>query len=145
MHRVSEFTYLHKKDLSIFKLKNPVVFSDTIQPVRLPTIGQANASFRDAMAYIAGFAEVPSLNYITVRVQKVKWGSIQAVGYFNPESQTRPGDSGTPVVVYENGIPTQISVHWGRSGGTAYSTVVGLELGWINDVTGIPLRKYTAQ
>lgn len=146
MHRISEFSYLHNKDMAIFKLKNPVAFSDTVQPIRLPTASQIYAPFKDVIAYTAGVGGgLNYLHYITLKIRAMRWNLIETEGYLNYKSQIRPGDSGSPLFIYENGIATQLGVAILTYGDVTTSGNVGLELNWVNDVTSIPVRKFSYQ
>lgn len=142
--KVNEFTWTHDADVAIYKLASPVTLNDYIRPVRLPTKSQTYDNFIGQEGYISGWGGFPSsLMYITVKFVK-SHGIFAARGYPDTSLGIIGGDSGSPVFIYEGGIPTQVAVATiGWSGPTTGGPYVAEQLDWIKNVTGIPIRTYS--
>lgn len=141
--KVNEFTWVHNADVALYKLTSAVNFNDYVRPVRLPTKSQAYDSFVGQIGYISGWGGHPSsLVYITTKFVK-SHDVLVVVGY--PEAfGIVGGDSGSPLVIYESGVPTQVGVATvSFSGSSAACQQVAQYLDWIKNITGIPIRTYS--
>lgn len=157
---VDEFSYLHRVDMAIFKLKNVIAFNDYIQPVRLTTGSQFFASFIDQIGAVSGWGGGPSiLQYSSMKFIKTRpWNyqnpilHLTAIGHPETNQKVYPGDSGGPLVVYENGIATQVGIMvliWGEGEGEGKidylsASHVGPQINWIHNMTEIPIRQFTS-
>lgn len=143
---VDEFTQLSHVDMAIYKLKDPITLNDYIQPIQLPTASQAFAPFLSHFGVILGWGGSSSLQYTQVLFLKNDLRQFRTVGFPNDTAVTVSGDSGSPLVIFENGIATQVGVHWGtQSNKYMFASHVGRELAWVREFTGIPIRKFTFQ
>jgi Trypsin len=142
---VSEFTWNHHTDMAIYKLKNAVTFNANIQPVRLPTMSQAYDSFLDQLGVMAGWGgknwRNGVLQFATVRFIRASQKYLESIPMPGKQRPAVPGDSGSSVVIYENGIATQVGVSAYIYGDVTGHTCVGQQLLWINEITGIAIRK----
>lgn len=153
-------------DMALIRLPVDVPLSVNIQPVRLPTQAQANASFQDATSTVSGFGRFSDtvnaisneLRFVQLRIISnaecagVYGGAtvvahvICARGLTAANQGTCNGDSGGPLTLNEGGVSTQIGV-------VSFVAAAGCEaglpsgymrtasfLGWVNQHTGIPIR-----
>lgn len=143
---VDEFTQLSHVDMAIYKLKDPITLNDYIQPIQLPTLSQAFAPFLDQFGVILGWGGSPSLQYTQVQFLKSDLRQFRTTGFPNDTAVTVGGDSGSPLVILENGIATQVGVHWGtQSSRFMFASLVGRELAWVREFTELPTRKFSFQ
>lgn len=154
-------------DVSLLRIPSPLTVSDAIQPIRLPTAAQLSDSFAGQLVTVSGWGSVTqggdvqaTLRWVSVRViandvcvqsypaATIIDSVICTVGDIN--QGTCGGDSGSPLVLLEDGVPTLIgSVSFGapaaRGGcnGTLPSGYMRTanQLTWIGQVTGLRTRK----
>ncbi|CAO1361136.1 unnamed protein product [Diamesa hyperborea] len=151
-------------DASLIQVRTQIKFTSFVNYIRLPTVTQALTKFVDNIATVSGYGvtntktntlsdylQFTSLKIITNEECALTFGSVDplilcAVGYPNPKSSSCPGDSGSPLVVYENGTPTLVGiVSYGAAPGCDLGYPVGYyrvasQLEWIRAYTGIPSR-----
>jgi secreted trypsin-like serine protease len=152
-------------DVAVIPLPTSLVTGPSMQPIRLPTAGQAGSSFLDARARVSGWGATTSgggvsntLNYVDKRVISntecaaifgtavVVSHVVCGLGYDAPNQSHCGGDSGGPLTIEEGGIPTQIGV-------VSFGAAAGCDLGfpagymrtadfvsWVNQHTSIPIR-----
>lgn len=154
-------------DIGLIPLSSPVVSTYAVSPIRLPSVTQLNSGFTGQRAIVAGWGtsrpDGPAEEFLL-------WGSLRVMdndhcrqyftgnavvdhvvcawGYTDPNVEgTCAGDSGGPLAVVENGIPTQIglvSFGWGFGCGNGFPTGFTRTtsfLEWINSVSEIPIRQ----
>ncbi|CAO1333132.1 unnamed protein product [Diamesa serratosioi] len=115
-------------DVALIQVGNKIKFTSFVNFVRLPTLTQASTKFVDYIATVSGYGitntktgalpdylQFTTLKIITNEDCAKVYGTVDAlvlcaVGYPNPKSSSCPGDSGSPLVVYESGIPTLVGV-----------------------------------
>lgn len=126
-------------DFSLIQVGTKIKFTSFVNFVRLPTLSQAVTKFVDYIATVSGYGIMNTktntlsdyLQFTTLKVISnaecaLIYGSVDplvlcAVGFPNPKSSSCPGDSGSPLVVYENGTPTLIGiVSYGAANGNYF-------------------------
>lgn len=158
-----------RNDLALLRIPSPVQFTDAVRPVRLPAAGQLNRPYGGQRAIISGWGRLTQsglhqeiLRYadvsiitaaqcrmsfpVTVPERDIFDTTICALGATSNQS-TCPGDWGGPLVIYENGVPTQYGISsWASSGlGCTFSLPSGYTrtshyLSFIAQITGVPVR-----
>lgn len=124
----SAFAKSDLADVALILVSTKLRFTSFVNSVRLPTLTQAKTKFVDYVATVSGYGIINTktnalsdyLQYTTLKVISnedcsLVYGSVDplalcAVGFPNPKSSSCPGDSGSPLVVYEDGTPTLIGV-----------------------------------
>lgn len=149
-------------DLALVAIPTPIVFNEAIQAIRLPAASQFYTDFVNQHSTVSGWGNTGPgtsterlLRWVYMRIitnaqcrqvfsaTAVADHVVCALGYVSPSNQgVCGGDSGGPLIVFENGIPTQIGiVSFGASSGCN----IGLPSGyirtsqftsWIYTVTG---------
>lgn len=134
-------------DLAILGLSEPVTITDKIAPIPLPRLSQVKDFFIDRDGLIVGYGGVTDdvLKQTPMRFTPssgcgTSIGMVCAKGRDGPHQSAAAGDSGGPIVLLDNGIHILVgtlSFHYGdHTGGTHLPQF----LGWINQVTGIPME-----
>lgn len=129
-------------DVALIQVKTQIKFTSFVNYVRLPTLTQAVTKFVDFIATVSGYGIMNTktntlsdyLQFTTLKIISndecaLTYGTVDplvlcAVGYPNQKSSSCPGDSGSPLVVYENGTPTLVGiVSYGAALGKHYVTI----------------------
>lgn len=138
---VNEFSWLHNADLAVFKLKTPVEFSVHIQPVQLASNSHAFDSYLGQTGTVVGWGgAATTLQFAEAQFTKAQPSLLVMIPFPGNQKHTVGGDSGSPVVIYENGTATQVGVHVQGWGNTMGSSSVGLELEWISMMTNATIN-----
>lgn len=152
-------------DISIMLLAEAVELSDSIQTIRLPMHSQQTFSFEGYQALVSGFGYTSTdgsisnqLMWINARVilnsecanvfgsSVIIESTICAHGWDDNFQSTCNGDSGGPMVIYEDGAYTQIGVvsfvsedgcHVGHPHGYIRTSYF---IDWISSISGIEIR-----
>lgn len=153
-------------DLSLIALPTPLTLNAAIHPIRLPTAAQTYTDFVNLPATVSGWGNTGPgtsserlLRWVLVRVitnvqcrqvfseRAVHEHVVCTLGYVDPSNQGAcGGDSGGPLALFENGIPTQIGiVSFGSTNGCNIGRPNGFIrtshfTSWIATVAGIPVR-----
>ena len=124
----SAFAKSDAADVSLIKVSTQIKFTSFVNYVQLPTLTQALKKFVDYVATVSGYGIMNTktnalsdyLQFTTLKIISnaecaITYGTVDplvlcAVGYPNPKSSSCPGDSGSPLVVYEDGTPTLVGI-----------------------------------
>lgn len=156
----------YNNDIALIQLPVSTSTSTFIQTIRLPTVSQAATTFLNFQSTVSGFGRLNNsttvlsntLQVVNMRVmantncQAIYGTSVVIASTMCGEGWTVStqgacmGDSGGPMAIYENGVPTLIGVvsfisgrGCGAGDPTGFTRTASF-LTWVNAVTGIPLR-----
>ncbi|GAB0098283.1 chymotrypsin [Sergentomyia squamirostris] len=138
----------YQNDISVIKMPTPIVLSYAIQPVRLPSIDQADVTFLNEAATVSGWGRTTDttqdtseilnyavLNVISNQACRTLYPTLQENNICTRGSNragTCQGDSGGPMVITESdGIFTQVGV-------VSFGSGLGCEFNWPNVFVRLP-------
>lgn len=171
LHPLWETTDTLHYDIGLILLSSSLHMTYAVSAIRLPSADQMMYSFTDQRVTVAGWgSSIPGgpaeefLLWVSLRVidndhcrqyftgHAVVDHVVCAWGYTDPNIEgTCGGDSGGPLTIIENGVPTQIgllSFGWGFGCGNGFPsgfTRTTSFLEWINTVTGLVIRPYRSE
>lgn len=134
-------------DLAMYGLAHPVIIKMTVAPISLPTQSQLYDFFENRDGYITGWGGVTNgwLQYIPIRfVPSTSCGTTRtnmvcSAGRDNFDQNAAGGDSGSPIVLLDGGNHVLAGIVSFGFEGHIGGTHIPQFLGWINQITGIPV------
>jgi secreted trypsin-like serine protease len=148
------------RDLSMFRFADAIQATPTIGFIRLPTRSQGLSNYewigwpvtligwgRDNTGTSAIHKQFAQFRVLSNGVCSTRFTEYELC-YVDDgtSSMSQPGDSGGPVIAFENGVMTQVGVHAGRRtvSGITFHSAVRIShtffLNWIEQYAGIRIR-----